>query len=131
MSSIGEKKWQRAVHKYAGILEPINEKISLILKSKLSKHLDAPREIVQIFLKYDAILKSPDILEMLAAEREHFLHLLLRLMKELKDQLAEPRQYPTDLDISEMCWETNTLKMFQIEVRHEFDFDFAFNSVFI
>lgn len=110
------KKWQRAVQKYTSILEPINEKISLILKSKLSKHLDEPREIVQIFLKYDTVLRSPDIIDLLAAEREHFLHSLLRLMKELKDQLAEPRQYPPDADISEMCWETKTLKIFQTEV---------------
>lgn len=118
VSSIGAKKWHRAVQKYTNILEPINEKISLILKSKLSKHLDEPREIVQIFLKYDTVLKSPDIIDLLAAEREHFLHSLLRLMKELKDQLSEPRQYPKDLDISEVCRETKTLKMFQIEVSH-------------
>lgn len=118
VSSIGAKKWHRAVQKYTSILEPINEKISLILKSKLSKHLDEPREIVQIFLKYDTVLKSPDIIDLLAAEREHFLHSLLRLMKELKDQLSEPRQYPKDLDISEVCCETKALKMFQIEVSH-------------
>lgn len=116
VSSIGVKKWQRAVQKYTSILEPINEKISLILKSKLSKHLDEPREIIQIFLKYDTVLQSPDIIDLLAAEREHFLHSLLRLMKELKDQSAEPRQYPPDADISETCWETKTLKIFQIDV---------------
>lgn len=97
-------------------MEPINEKVALILKSKLSKHLDEPREIVQIFLKYDAIVKSPDIIDLLSAEREHFLHALLRLMKELKDQLMEPRRYPKDLEISDTCWETKTLKLFQIQV---------------
>lgn len=118
VSTIGVKKWQRAVQKYTSILEPINEKISLILKSKLSKHLDEPRQIVQIFLKYEAVLKSPDIIDLLSAEREHFLHSLLVLMKELKDQQSEPRRYPKDLDISETCWETKTLKIFQIEVSH-------------
>lgn len=118
MSSIGVKKWQRAVQKYNETLEPINEKISLILKSKLVKHLDEPREMMYIFIQYDAVVKIPDIVDLLAAEREHFLHSLLRLMKELKDQLAEPRQYPSDLDISEMCWEAKTLKMYQLEVSH-------------
>lgn len=116
MSTIGAKKWQHAWQRYIAILEPINEKVALILKSKLSKHLDEPCEIVQIFLKYDAVVKSPEIIELLAAEREHFLHSLLRLMKQLKDQLMEPRRYPEDLDISNACWETKTLKMFQIEV---------------
>lgn len=124
VSTIGAKKWHRAVQKYTSILEPINEKMSLILKSKLSKHLDEPREIVEIFLKYDSVLKSPDIIDLLSVEREHFLHTLLRLLKELKDQLAEPKQYPKNMDISEVCWETKTLKMFQIEVSHTSSFMF-------
>lgn len=51
ISSIGCKKWQRATQKYESILEPINEKISLVLKSKLCKHLDEPREVNKFFFK--------------------------------------------------------------------------------
>lgn len=74
-------------------------------------------QIIQVFLKYDTILKSPDIIELLTAEREHFLQSLLVLMKELKEFLSEPHQYPDDSDISPICWETKGLKMFQNEVR--------------
>lgn len=71
-----------------------------------------------IFLQYDSLVKIPDIIELLAAERAHFLQLLMRLNKELKDQMAEPREYPADLDISEMCWEAKTLKTYQMQVSH-------------
>lgn len=55
-------------------------------------------------------------MDLLAAERQHFLSSLHGLMKELKEQLAEPRKYPENAEISEMCWETKALKNFQIEV---------------
>lgn len=45
ITPIGCKKWNKAMQKYQGILEPINEKIAVILKSKLYKCLDQPREV--------------------------------------------------------------------------------------
>lgn len=116
ISTIGEKKWKRAIEKYQQILEPIYEKISMILKSKLHNHLDEPNEIIQNFLKYETILKSVDIMELLSAERKHFLQSLHRLMKELKESLSQPKQYPEDSEISSICWETKELKQFQNEV---------------
>lgn len=116
ISTIGEKKWKRATDKYEQILEPIYEKISMILKSKLHTHLDEPNEIIQIFLKYETILKSADIMELLSAERQHFLQSLHKFVKELKELLAEPKAYPDDTEISSICWETKELKLFQNEV---------------
>lgn len=116
ISTIGEKKWKRAMEKYEQILEPIYEKMSMILKSKLHTHLDEPSEIIQIFLKYETILKSDDIMELLSAERQHFLQSLHKLMKELKELLAEPKKCPDDSEISALCWETKELKLFQNEV---------------
>lgn len=116
ISTVGEKKWIRATEKYQQILEPIYEKISMILKSKLHTHLDEPNEIIQIFLKYETILKSVDIMELLSAERQHFLESLLKLVKEMKELLAEPKTYPPDSEISSICWETKELKLFQNEV---------------
>lgn len=117
ISTIGEKKWKRAIEKYEQILEPIYEKLSMILKSKLHTHLDEPSEIIQIFLKYETIVKSADIVELLSAERQHFLQSLHKLMKELKESLAQPKKCPDNLDISQLCWETKELKLFQNEVR--------------
>lgn len=110
----------RAKEKYDQILEPIYEKISLILKSKLHTHLDKPREIIHIFLKYETILKSVDILELLSAERQHFLQSLHSLIKELKELLSEPRTCPDETEISSVCWETKELKLFQNEVLNSF-----------
>lgn len=118
ISTIGEKKWKRAIEKYEQILEPIYEKISLILKSKLHTHLDEPNEIIRIFRKYETILKSADIMELLSAERQHFLQSLHKLMKELKELLAEPKQCSEDSEISSLCWETKELKLFQNEVHN-------------
>lgn len=116
ITTIGEKKWKRAMEKYEQILEPIYEKISMILKSKLHTHLDEPGEIIQIFLKYETILKSADIMELLSAERQHFLQTLHKFVKELKDLLAEPKAYPEGSEISSICWETKELKLFQNQV---------------
>lgn len=116
ISPIGEKKWKRATEKYEKILEPIYEKISLILKSKLHKHLDNPKEIIQIFLQFETILKSADIMELLAAERQHFLQSLHGHVKQLKENLAEPKVCPDDSEISAVCWETRELKSFQMQV---------------
>lgn len=104
------------MEKYEQILEPIYEKMSMILKSKLHTHLDDPKEITQIFLKYETILKSADIMELLSAERQHFLQSLHKLMNELKELLAEPKKCPDDSEISAVCWETKELKQFQYEV---------------
>lgn len=128
ISEIGEKKWKRAFEKYEQIQEPIYEKISFILKSKIFTHLDDPKEIIQIFLKYETILKNVDIMEMLFAERQHFLQSLHNLIKELKELLAEPKKYPKDAEISEICWETKELQLFQNEVKSfvEFFIEFFF-----
>lgn len=117
ITTIGEKKWKRAMEKYEQILEPIYEKISMILKSKLHTHLDEPSEIIQIFLKYETILRSADIMELLSAERQHFLQTLHKYVAKLKESLTEPEAYPDDSEISSMCWETKELKLFQNEVR--------------
>lgn len=117
ISTIGEKKWKRATEKYEQILEPIYEKISLILKSKLHTQLDKPKEIIGIFSKYETILKSADIMELLTAERQQFLQSLHGLIKELKELLSEPRTCPNDSEISPICWETKELKLFQNEVK--------------
>lgn len=115
-STIGEKKWQRATEKYQRILEPIYEKISLILKSKLHTRLDDPNEIIEIFLKYETIVQSADIMELLSAERQHFLQTLHKFVDELKESLIEPKTYPDDTEISSICWETKELKLFQNQV---------------
>lgn len=115
-STIGEKKWQRATEKYQRILEPIYEKISLILKSKLHTRLDDPNEIIEIFLKYETIVQSADIMELLSAERQHFLQTLHKFVDELKESLTEPKTYPDDTEISSICWETKELKLFQNQV---------------
>lgn len=116
ISTIGEKKWKRALAKYEQILEPIYERISVILKSKLHTQFDNPKEIIQIFIKYETILKSVDIMEMLSAERQHFLQSLHGLIKDLKGSLSEPKNYADDAEISEICFETRELKRFQDEV---------------
>lgn len=116
ISTIGEKKWKRASEKYEQILQPIYEKIAMILKSKLHTHLDEPNEIIQIFLKYETILKSADIMELLSAERQHFLQSLHKFVVMLKESLTEPKVYPDDSEISEVCYETKELKMFQNQV---------------
>lgn len=116
ITSIGEKKWKRAMEKYEQILEPIYEKMSMILKSKLHTHLDEPSEIIQIFLKYETILRSADIMELLSAERQHFLQTLHKYVNELKESLAQPKACPVDSEISSICWETKELKLFQNEV---------------
>lgn len=120
ITTIGEKKWKRAMEKYEQILEPIYEKISMILKSKLHTHLDEPAEIIHIFLQYETILKSADIMELLSAERQHFLQTLHKFVNELKELLAEPKAYPEGSDISSICWETKELKLFQNQVCNVF-----------
>lgn len=45
ITPVGTKKWKRALLQYERVLEPINEKISLVLKSKLHNHLNDPREV--------------------------------------------------------------------------------------
>lgn len=75
------------------------------------------RKVIHIFLKYDTVLKRPDIMEQLAAEREHFLKSLNALMKELKGFLTDSHKSPEDLEISAVCWETKGLKLFQNEVK--------------
>lgn len=57
-------------------------------------------------------------MEMLSAERQHFLQSLNGLLKELKDSLSEPKKIQADAEISEICFETRELKLFQDEVRH-------------
>lgn len=116
ISTIGEKKWKKSIEKYEQILEPIYEKISLILKSKLHTQLEKPNEIIQIFLRYETILKSADIMELLTAERQQFLQSLHGLIKNLKEILSEPKTCPDDAEISPICWETKELKLFQNEV---------------
>lgn len=116
ISTIGEKKWERATERYQRILEPIYEKISLILKSKLHTRLDDPNDIIEIFLKYETIVQSADIMELLSAERQHFLQTLHRFVDELKESLTEPKTYPDDAEISSICWETTELKLFQNQV---------------
>lgn len=118
ISTIGEKKWDRATERYQRILEPIYEKISLILKSKLHTHLDEPNHIIEIFLKYETIVQSADIMELLSAERQHFLQTLHKFVNELKESLTEPKMYPEDSEISAICWETIELKLFQNQVNH-------------
>lgn len=113
---IGEKKWRRAFTKYEQILEPIYERIALILKSKLYNQFDNPKEIIQIFIKYETILKGVDVMEMLSAERQQFLQSLHGLINELKESLNEPKIYAADSEISEICFETRELKLFQDEV---------------
>lgn len=113
---IGEKKWRRAFTKYEQILEPIYERIALILKSKLYNQFDNPKEIIQIFIKYETILKGVDVMEMLSAERQQFLQSLHGFINELKASLSEPKKYALDSEISELCFETRELKMFQDEV---------------
>lgn len=56
-------------------------------------------------------------MEMLSAERQHFLQSLNGLLKQLKDSLSEPRKIQADAEISEICFETRELKLFQDEVR--------------
>lgn len=69
-----------------------------------------------MFLRYDTIFKSADIIELLSAEREHFLETLHVLLKEMKEYLTETHEYPKDSEISALCWEAKGLKMFHNEV---------------
>lgn len=78
--------------------------------------MDDPKEVTQIFLKYETILKSADIMELLAAERQHFLQSLDGYVKQLKETLAEPKVCPADSEISSICFETKELKTFQNQV---------------
>lgn len=55
-------------------------------------------------------------MEMLSAERQHFLQSLHGLIKDLKESLSEPKNYADDAEISEICFETRELKLFQDEV---------------
>lgn len=91
----------------------------MILKSKLHRHLEEPSEIIQIFLKYETILKSDDIMELLSAERQHFLQSLHKFFNTLKESITEPKVYPGNTDISHICWETKDIKMFQNQVCKE------------
>lgn len=81
------------------------------------------------------MLKRPDIMEQLTAEREHFLESLHGLMKEFKTFLNENHTAPDDLEISPICWETKGLKQFQNEVRKPLPgmkaFPISFESTFI
>lgn len=45
ITPVGTKKWKKALLQYEHVLEPINEKISLVLKSKLHNHFNDPREV--------------------------------------------------------------------------------------
>lgn len=45
ISIAGNQKWKEASNKYQAILEPINEKIAVILKAKLAKSVDKPIEV--------------------------------------------------------------------------------------
>lgn len=62
------------------------------------------------------VFKSSDIIELLSAEREHFLKSLQILLKEMKEFLTETHEYPEASEISPICWETKGLKNFQNEV---------------
>lgn len=134
VSSIGQKKWKRATEKYEQILEPIYEKISLILKSKLHTKLDKPKEIIQIFLNYETILKSADVKELLTAERQQFLQSVYGLIKEFKELLSEPKTCPENSEISPICWETQQLKFFENQVSqtkcHGQQFQFLIKCIF-
>lgn len=50
ITPIGTKKWRKSVLQYEHILEPINEKISLVLKSKLHHCMNDPRGVMHILL---------------------------------------------------------------------------------
>lgn len=61
------------------------------------------------------------MLDILSAERKQFSHSLHVLIKELKESLSEAKQFPDDMEISQICWETKELRKFQNEVRSSFN----------
>lgn len=59
VSMMGVQKWKDASLKYQAILEPINEKIAVILKAKLAKSVDKPIEVTLLLMKFSIHLSVP------------------------------------------------------------------------
>ncbi|XP_059611101.1 cytoplasmic dynein 2 heavy chain 1 [Phlebotomus argentipes] len=115
---LGEKRWRSALMHFEKILEPIDEKIANVLKGKLHRHLDNPRQVVHIFSKFDIISTRPMVLELLTAEREHFLQSLQFLIKDLQVALAQSGDsVHENSHISPICWECRWLRV----VEHQID----------
>uniref|UniRef100_A0A1B0DN78 Dynein heavy chain, cytoplasmic n=1 Tax=Phlebotomus papatasi TaxID=29031 RepID=A0A1B0DN78_PHLPP len=115
---LGEKRWRSALVQFEKILEPIDEKIANVLKGKLHRHLDNPRQVVYIFSKFDIISTRPMVLELLTAEREHFLQSLQLLIKDLRVALSQSGDSVNENShISPICWECRWLRV----VEHQID----------
>lgn len=55
ITPIGTKKWKRALLQYEHILEPINEKIALVLKSKIHQNMNDTRKVNFQFLHIEYV----------------------------------------------------------------------------
>uniref|UniRef100_A0A1B0CJW6 Cytoplasmic dynein 2 heavy chain 1 n=1 Tax=Lutzomyia longipalpis TaxID=7200 RepID=A0A1B0CJW6_LUTLO len=114
---LGEKRWRAALVHFEKILEPIDEKIANVLKAKLHRHLDNPRQVVHIFSKFNIISTRPMVLELLTAEREHFLQSLQVLIKDLKVALSQSGDTMTENNhISPICWECRWLRVVEYQI---------------
>lgn len=122
IGGLGERKWQVAKGEMERILRPIDEKIAILLKAKLSGHLSNPRQMMVVFTKYRVITERKAVLEFLRAEREHFLDAAKMLVEDLRKALtttttaaeaennARVLHQPSDSFVSAMCRECRFLK---------------------
>ncbi|GAB0096653.1 Cytoplasmic dynein 2 heavy chain 1 [Sergentomyia squamirostris] len=114
---LGEKRWQTALVQFEKILDPIDEKIANVLKAQIHRHLDNPRQVVYIFSKFDIISTRPMVLELLTAEREHFLQSLQLLIKDLQQALSESGDPVNDNShISQICKECRWLRIVENQI---------------
>ena len=101
---------------FEGYLDPVEERIANILKSQIHQHYNNPRQIVHIFLTFDVISKRPTVLELLTAEREHFLQSLNSLLKDLKNSLIQRNDTYDVGDVSPLVAESRWLKIVEYQV---------------
>lgn len=143
ISSLGLRKWQAARTEMERILRPIDEKIAIILKSKLNGHLANPRQMMFIFTKYRVMTERKSVLDFLRTERQHFLEAVSVLTGDLRKALTETVERESqhnlnsidDSYLSDVCCECRFLRTCEqqideiLSVAHMLQLDSADNEL--
>lgn len=86
---LGQKRWYKAKKEFDYTLTQIDDKIAILLKGLIHKHLNNTRQVVYIFNKYHNVLSRETVKKALVAERENLLSTLPKLFLDLRDTLAQ------------------------------------------
>lgn len=143
ISTLGVRKWQGAKAEMERILRPIDEKIAILLKAKLTGHLSNPRQMMSIFTKYRVITERASVLQFLRSEREHFLDSVQVLVDDLRQSMAlAAGQDQQDIGqtnslVSGICRECRFLRTCELQigeilsVAHLLQFDVTTNDLLL